>query len=171
MVGGHQHQDSGYIWVKMKYRQQRRTPLTPWMKLYVWLPCLLCGFPSQSSRCCLAVKYSLPRLRTLCVTPQWDSMGWHVGGLVMAGRSEFSWCNLFTVVGESVSEGGLCITEAGFWGTLMTGTAQEESYDGSCCPPAFCWPSIQQTFVKHKLCTTGQNIKESKVKELDRFVK
>lgn len=82
-------------------------------------------------------------------------------------------------VGESVSEGGVCITGARLlrWPPDRDGPRKRITMVPVVRLP-FVDPSIQQTFVKPKLCTIVQNIKESKVKttvsalkELNRFVK
>lgn len=66
--------------VKVKARKQSSTPPPPMREVTCVnsIPIVYINI-SWSSRCYLARKYSLPRMRTLWVTPQWASLGWTCG--------------------------------------------------------------------------------------------
>lgn len=123
-----------------------------------------------SSRWCLAMKYSLCRMRTLWVTPQWGSMG------PTCGRVSNGWKE-WVLMMQFVCNGWMSLFQKVVrmrWSPEV-GVPKETMRMVLLYPLAFCW-FADSTVVRPKLCVSMWGVgvyfylPVSALKELNRFV-
>lgn len=123
-----------------------------------------------SSGWCLSMKYSLCRMRTLWVTPQWGSMG------PTCGRVSNGWKE-WVLMMQFVCNGWMSLFQKVVWmrWSPEVGVPKETRRMVLLCPLAFCW-FTDSTVVQPKLCVSMWGVwvyfylPVSALKELNRFV-